>query len=76
MKCPSLERLLQVDNVKKMFVTPATRTAAPACDEQKKRLMQCYKDHRRELLVCSQYVQEFSDCVDANRHKVVDAKAK
>lgn len=58
-----------------MFVTPATKTAAPACDEQKKRLMQCYKDHKRELLVCSQYVQEFSDCVDANRHKVVDDKA-
>lgn len=58
-----------------MFVTPATRTAAPACEEQKKRLMQCYKDNKRELLVCSQYVQEFSDCVDSNRHKVVDAKA-
>lgn len=48
-------------------------TVAP-CSDKKKKVIQCYQEHPREILKCANVVEEFSSCVDQCRANIIAAR--
>ncbi|XP_057326847.1 uncharacterized protein LOC130668526 [Microplitis mediator] len=48
-------------------------TVAP-CSDKKKKVIQCYQEHPREILKCASVVEEFSSCVDQCRANIIAAR--
>ncbi|XP_076632243.1 coiled-coil-helix-coiled-coil-helix domain containing 3 isoform X1 [Colletes latitarsis] len=48
--------------------------AVQPCLESSAKVLKCYQEHPKEILMCSNLVQEFSDCVDQRRACVIAAR--
>ncbi|XP_043256377.1 uncharacterized protein LOC122399630 isoform X1 [Colletes gigas] len=48
--------------------------AVQPCLESSTKVLKCYQEHPKEILMCSNLVQEFSDCVDQRRACVIAAR--
>ncbi|KAF3428050.1 hypothetical protein E2986_08999 [Frieseomelitta varia] len=44
------------------------------CKNSSEKVFQCFQDHPKEILKCSTLVEEFSNCVDQRRARVIAAR--
>lgn len=44
------------------------------CKNSSEKVLKCYQDHPKEILKCSDLVEEFSSCVDERRARVIAAR--
>ncbi|XP_015431199.1 PREDICTED: MICOS complex subunit mic25 isoform X2 [Dufourea novaeangliae] len=44
------------------------------CLETTDKVLKCYQDHPKEILKCSNLVEEFSNCVDQRRARLIAAR--
>ncbi|CAL7937347.1 unnamed protein product [Xylocopa violacea] len=44
------------------------------CQSSSGKVLKCYQDHPKEILKCSTLVEEFSNCVDQRRARVIAAR--
>ncbi|XP_068982892.1 MICOS complex subunit MIC19 [Bombus flavifrons] len=44
------------------------------CKDISEKVIKCYQDHPKEILKCSTLVEEFSNCVDQRRARVIAAR--
>ncbi|XP_012276775.1 uncharacterized protein LOC105697737 isoform X2 [Orussus abietinus] len=62
------------------YSTPAGKREAIAkysavpCTENSQKVLKCYQDHPKEILKCSELVEEFSNCVDQRRARLIAAR--
>lgn len=53
---------------------PVSKMPKPACVENSNKVLKCYQDNPKEILNCSSLVEEFSNCVDQRRAKIIAAR--
>lgn len=44
------------------------------CAESSTKVLKCYQEHPNEILMCSKLVEEFSNCVDQRRARVISSR--
>lgn len=49
-------------------------SAIPPCCSDKEKVLKCYRENPREILKCSNVVEEFNNCVDQRRAMVIAAR--
>ncbi|XP_046734045.1 MICOS complex subunit MIC25 [Diprion similis] len=53
---------------------PSTKMPRPPCIENSTEVLKCYQENPKEILKCSTLVEEFSNCVDQRRAKIIAAR--
>ncbi|XP_003707142.1 coiled-coil-helix-coiled-coil-helix domain containing 3 [Megachile rotundata] len=53
---------------------PNIEDTVQPCQNSSEKVLKCYQDHPKEILKCSDLVEEFSSCVDERRARVISAR--
>lgn len=64
-----------VTDVKKRFATSAVQQQLPPCQDLKAKVIECYKKHSNETLLCAQEVEQFSNCVNLHRIQLLQQRS-
>lgn len=67
---------MQIEDVRKQFLNAPPQLQLPPCQDFKAKVIECYKKHSNESLMCAREVADFSNCINSNRLKILAERKK